>query len=99
MVIWIISYLVVIDLFMVPPSVWWTTIKGFLGFEALQSQGQSGQVDWLLLGAFAAYAGSGGLGNVTITNYVRDKGWGNEQSRRCNSIYDRWTERDALTLG
>ena len=76
MVIWIISYLVVIDLFMVPPSVWWTTIKGFLGFEALQSQGQSGQVDWLLLGAFAAYAGSGGLGNVTITNYVRDKGWG-----------------------
>ena len=76
MVIWIISYLVVIDLFMVPPSVWWTTIKGFLGFEALQSQGESGQVDWLLLGAFAAYAGSGGLGNVTITNYVRDKGWG-----------------------
>ncbi len=77
MVIWIISYLVVIDLFMVPPSVWWTTIKGFLGFEALQSQGQGGQqVDWLLLGAFAAYAGSGGLGNVTITNYVRDKGWG-----------------------
>ncbi len=77
MVIWIISYLVVIDLFMVPASVWWTTIKGFLGVEALQSQGQSGQqVDWVLLGAFAAYAGSGGLGNVTITNYVRDKGWG-----------------------
>ena len=76
MVIWIIGYLVVIDLFMVPPSVWWTAIKGFLGVEALQSQGESGQVDWLLLGAFAAYAGSGGLGNVTITNYVRDKGWG-----------------------
>ena len=54
MVIWIISYLVVIDLFMVPASVWWTTIKGFLGVEALQAQGQGGQqVDWLLLGAFA----------------------------------------------
>ena len=76
MVIWIISYLVVIDLFMVPLSVWWTTIKGFFSFGSLPTPGPDGQVDWLLLGAFAAYAGSGGLGNVTITNYVRDKGWG-----------------------
>ena len=76
MVIWIISYLVVIDLFMVPPRVWWTAIKGFFSFGALPAPGPDGQVNWLLLGAFAAYAGSGGLGNVTITNYVRDKGWG-----------------------
>ena len=76
MVIWIISYLVAIDLFMVPPSVWWTTIKGFFSFGSLPTPGPEGQINWLLLGAFAAYAGSGGLGNVTITNYVRDKGWG-----------------------
>ena len=76
MVIWIISYLVVIDLFWVPPSVWWTAIKGFFSFGSLPTPGPDGQVNWLLLGAFAAYAGSGGLGNVTITNYVRDKGWG-----------------------
>ncbi len=76
MVIWIISYLVVIDLFWVPPSVWWTTIKGFFSFGSLPTPGPDGEVNWLLLGAFAAYAGSGGLGNVTISNYVRDKGWG-----------------------
>ena len=76
MVIWIISYLVVIDLFWVPPSVWWTAIKGFFSFGSLPTPGPDGQVNWLLLGAFAAYAGSGGLGNVTISNYVRDKGWG-----------------------
>ena len=76
MVIWIISYLVVIDLFWVPPRVWWTAIKGFFSFGSLPTPGPDGQVNWLLLGAFAAYAGSGGLGNVTITNYVRDKGWG-----------------------
>ena len=76
MVVWIIGYLVVIDLFMVPSSVWWTTIKGFFSFGSLPAPGSEGQVDWLLLGAFAAYAGSGGLGNVTISNYVRDKGWG-----------------------
>jgi hypothetical protein len=75
MVIWIIGYLLLIDLFMVPPKVWWTAIKGFFSFGALPAP-EGGNVDWLLLGAFAAYAGSGGLGNVGISNYVRDKGWG-----------------------
>jgi hypothetical protein len=28
------------------------------------------------LGAFAGYAGGGGLGNSTYSNFVRDKGWG-----------------------
>ena len=75
MVVWIIGYLLLIDLFMVPPKIWWTVIKGFFSFGALPSA-EGGNIDWLLLGAFAAYAGSGGLGNVGISNYVRDKGWG-----------------------
>jgi hypothetical protein len=29
-----------------------------------------------VLGGFAGYAGGGGLGNSTYSNYVRDKGWG-----------------------
>ncbi len=29
-----------------------------------------------LIGAFAGYAGGGGLGNSLYSNYVRDKGWG-----------------------
>ena len=29
-----------------------------------------------LLGAFAGYAGGGGLGNALYSNFVRDKGWG-----------------------
>jgi hypothetical protein len=29
-----------------------------------------------VLGAFAGYAGGGGLGNSTYSNFVRDKGWG-----------------------
>lgn len=76
MVVWIIGYLVIVDLILVSPSVWWTVIKGFFSFGALPPEVQSGSFDWLLLGAFAAYAGSGGLGNITISNYVRDKGWG-----------------------
>jgi hypothetical protein len=30
----------------------------------------------LTIGAFAGYAGGGGLGNSTYSNFVRDKGWG-----------------------
>ena len=33
-------------------------------------------IDWGLIGALAATAGSGGLGNLTVTNWVRDKGFG-----------------------
>ena len=29
-----------------------------------------------ILGAFAGYAGGGGLANSTYSNFVRDKGWG-----------------------
>jgi hypothetical protein len=33
-------------------------------------------IDWGLIGALAATAGSGGIGNLTVTNWVRDKGFG-----------------------
>ena len=29
-----------------------------------------------MIGAFTGYAGGGGLGNATYSNFVRDKGWG-----------------------
>jgi hypothetical protein len=32
--------------------------------------------DWLLIGAFAAYSGLGGMGNAYITHWMRDKGLG-----------------------
>lgn len=33
-----------------------------------------------VLGGFAGYAGGGGLGNATYSNFVRDKGWGMGQT-------------------
>lgn len=38
----------------------------------------------VVLGAFAGYAGGGGLSNSTYSNYVRDKGWG--MGRRVGAI-------------
>lgn len=37
-----------------------------------------------VIGAFAGYAGGGGLANSTYSNYVRDKGWG--MGRRVGAI-------------
>ena len=97
MVVWIIGYLLIIDIFMVSPKVWWTVIKGFFSFGALPSADEGGDgIDWLLLGAFAAFAGSGGLGNITITNYVRDKGWGMSKTRWRHTVDNRRAEGDAV---
>ena len=45
-----------------------------IGFGSIGQLPEGG--DWVLLGAFAAYSGSGGIGNVYTTNWMRDKGYG-----------------------
>jgi hypothetical protein len=35
--------------------------------------------DWFLLGAFAAFSGAGGMGNIALSNWARDKGYGMSQ--------------------
>jgi len=71
MVAWIFTYLVVVNLVFVPPQVSLQTASGFLKFGFLPSG-----ADWVLLGAFAAYSGAGGMGNCFISNWMRDKGYG-----------------------
>jgi hypothetical protein len=38
--------------------------------------GRLPELDWFMLVAFIAIAGSGGLANTLFSNYTRDKGWG-----------------------
>jgi len=64
-------FLVTVNLAFVPLSHWASTFLGFFQFSGLPEP-----VDWLLIGALAATAGSGGLGNLTVSNWVRDKGFG-----------------------
>jgi hypothetical protein len=73
MVGWILLFLLVIGVFFTSSTTWAKVWGGFLGLggNPIPEGG-----DWLLLASFAAYAGLGGLGNGTITNWVRDKGWG-----------------------
>ena len=71
MVAWIFIYLLIVNFLFVPGHVTLNTMSGFFKFGYLP-QG----ADWVLLGAFAAYSGAGGMGNCFISNWMRDKGYG-----------------------
>jgi hypothetical protein len=73
MVIWIFSYLLFVDIFMASGRSWGLVLTGFVNFGYFPS-GET--LDWSLIAGFAAFAGTGGLGNAAISNYIRDKGWG-----------------------
>ncbi len=65
-------------LLFVPAHTWLATLTGFAGFDL---QTRSFQfiplgADFILLGAFAAYTGGGGVINLMLSNWARDKGYG-----------------------
>ena len=67
----VFMFLIVVNVAFVPMSHWAQTFTGFFSLSGL-----SHPIDWGLIGALAATAGSGGIGNLTVTNWVRDKGFG-----------------------
>src|SRR5688500_18584839 len=67
----VFTFLVAVNVAFVPFSHWVETFTGFFQLSGLPQP-----IDWALLGALAATAGSGGIGNLTVTNWVRDKGFG-----------------------
>jgi Mn2+/Fe2+ NRAMP family transporter len=67
----VFTFLVAVNLAFVPLGHWGRTFLGFFSFSGLPHP-----IDWGLIGALAATAGSGGIGNLTVTNWVRDKGFG-----------------------
>jgi hypothetical protein len=71
MLAYIFGFLLLVNVLVVPASHSLATLGGFFSFGGMQ-----GEMDWALLAALAATAGSGGIGNLTITNWIRDKGFG-----------------------
>lgn len=67
----VFGYLIFIDVTMASAESWGAIARGFVSFGSLPAGG-----DWLLLGAFAAYSGLGGVSNAFMTNWMRDKGFG-----------------------
>ena len=71
MVVFIFSFLLIVNILFVPAADWGETLSGFTRFGYWPEK-----MDLLLLSVFAATAGSGGFGNLVISNWFRDKGFG-----------------------
>ena len=71
MMIVVLGGLFLLDVYIVPASVWWEGITGFFSFGFIPKG-----VDMLLLGALVGYSAYGGFGNNAISNWYRDKGYG-----------------------
>jgi hypothetical protein len=61
-----------------PAERWLAAGAGLVGFDPGSGRFRflPEGADWFLIGAFAAYSGAGGLINVAIANWTRDKGYG-----------------------
>lgn len=71
------SFLVLAIIF-VPAVTWSAAVAGFVGYDAANSRFDflPAGVDFILLGALVGYAGGGGVANITLSNWARDKGYG-----------------------
>ncbi|MDA0659693.1 MAG: Nramp family divalent metal transporter [Planctomycetota bacterium] len=81
MIAYVFVFLTTVNLLFVPFTHWYETLLGFFSFGSLPhvknwSLQELQHVDWAILATLAITAGSGGIGNLTITNWVRDKGMG-----------------------
>lgn len=78
LVVTILGGLLVIGLVLVAPETWIAALMGLIGLDVrtgrfvFMPQG----ADFFLIGAFAAYSGAGGMINVTLSSWARDKGYG-----------------------
>ena len=71
MVAFIFGFLAFVNIAFVPLADWAATLGGFFSVGGLPDG-----VDLALIGALAASAGAGGFGNLAISNWFRDKGFG-----------------------
>lgn len=74
----IIGGLGILALLFVPLRTWAAAVAGFAAFDVQTGSFQllPPGADFFLLGAFAAYCGGGGVANLTLSNWARDKGYG-----------------------
>lgn len=71
MITFIFLFLTVVNVYFVPLDNWLRTASGFFQFGHIPEG-----ADIILLATLAATAGSGGIGNLVISSWVRDKGFG-----------------------
>lgn len=67
-----------LSLIYVPAGTWGAAFVGFFGYDTVRGVFNflPDNVDILLLGALVGYSGGGGVLNLTLSNWARDKGYG-----------------------
>jgi hypothetical protein len=80
---WILVLLILLGLtilcvLLVPHSQWLATLLGGIGFDVRTHTFNfiPAGADWFLIGAFAAYSGAGGMVNLMLASWARDRGYG-----------------------
>jgi hypothetical protein len=78
MVVCTLGGLLVLSLLLVPLGTWGAAIAGLAGFDTSRRVFDflPADADFFLLAAFVAYSGCGGMMNITLSNWARDKGYG-----------------------
>jgi hypothetical protein len=74
----ILGSFLVLGLIYVPAGTWFSALAGFTGFDTARGEFNflPDHLDILLLGALVGYSGGGGVLNLTLSNWARDKGYG-----------------------
>ncbi|HET7812599.1 MAG TPA: Nramp family divalent metal transporter [Steroidobacteraceae bacterium] len=74
----ILGGFLVLSIVFVPFHTWGGALSGFFGFDPAKGAFNlmPANVDILLLGALVGYSGGGGVLNITLSNWARDKGYG-----------------------
>ena len=74
----IIGGFLILAAIFVAPETWVAAGAGLVGYDPSAGAFRfiPEGVDWFLIGAFAAYSGAGGVINLTLSNWARDKGYG-----------------------
>jgi hypothetical protein len=78
MVVCTLGGLLILALALVPAGTWVAAGAGLVGFDPSRGVFDflPANADFFLLAAFVAYSGCGGMMNITLSNWARDKGYG-----------------------
>jgi hypothetical protein len=70
--------LFVLALMFVPGETWFAGMAGLVGYSPSAGRFDflPANADFFLIAAFVAYSGCGGMMNITLSNWARDKGYG-----------------------
>jgi hypothetical protein len=78
LVVTILGGFLVLAVLYVPAPTWLAAAAGFGGFDLARGQFDllPAGADFFLIGALVAYSGSGGVVNLVLSNWARDRGYG-----------------------